>query len=100
MDNNTINMVNGYEDPDGRFRIAMNGMLGTVVTEFGLQVDFDGRWFINVAMPKEMGGSVEGLCRNFNGDIDDEMTVNGYNYNNDTSAFGSLFQTDDPSDAL
>ena len=94
-------MMQGYEDPAGRFRIVAEGLFAVLMTDFGLNVKYDGNWYISVSLPDEVRNTVDGLCRNFNGDRSDDYTVGGVDYSSNSSRasiMGSIFQVSDPED--
>ena len=102
LDNEIIDVTLGYTDPDGRFSIQTDGLQAMMSTQFGLVVHFDGDLFVQVALPAEVRGHVDGMCRDFNGDSQDEYTVDGVDYSGNASRdsiMGSLFQASDNNDA-
>ena len=102
LDNEIIDVTLGYTDPDGRFSIQTDGLQAMLSTQFGLVVHFDGDLFVQVALPAAVRGHVDGMCRDFNGDSQDEYTVDGVDYSGNASRdsiMGSLFQASDNNDA-
>ncbi|KAM7442293.1 hypothetical protein ABFA07_008721 [Porites harrisoni] len=60
------------------FQIIKGSFTITLVSQIGLQVQWDGNGFIEIHVPKSFMGKVCGLCGNFNGDSkDDFMLRNG-----------------------
>lgn len=60
------------------FQIIKDSFMVTLVTNIGLQVQWDGNGFIEIQVPRSFTGKVCGLCGNFNGNSkDDFMVKNG-----------------------
>ena len=60
------------------FQITKGSFTITLVSDIGVQVQWDGSGFIEIQVPKSFKGKVSGLCGNFNGNSKDEfMLKNG-----------------------
>uniref|UniRef100_A0A8C3SKN7 VWFD domain-containing protein n=1 Tax=Chelydra serpentina TaxID=8475 RepID=A0A8C3SKN7_CHESE len=66
-----------------------------VKTAFGLTVTFDGQNHIRVKVPATYGGSVCGLCGNFDGQDDNDMTMSNLLPAPTPSAFGRSWKARD-----
>lgn len=93
-----------FHDPTGqnRFVISMDGMNTRLETDFGLIVEFDGDWLINIQAPAEASGKVDGLCRQYDGDSTNEYILpDGTDVTDDPDGYsivGNFFQVPDPED--
>ncbi|XP_067316770.1 IgGFc-binding protein-like isoform X1 [Anolis sagrei] len=59
---------------DGNIEVAKSNDQLVVKTNFGLQVTYDHDGTVVVTLPSSYYGATCGLCGNFNGDADDDMT--------------------------
>ena len=57
------------------FQITKGGFTITLVSNLGVQVQWDGNGFIEIHVPKSLMGKVNGLCGNFNGNSKDDFTL-------------------------
>ncbi|CAB1446239.1 unnamed protein product [Pleuronectes platessa] len=61
----------------GRLSIIQSGIRGIIQSDIGVEVTFDWSTFIMVSLSSSYYGNVVGLCGNFNGKKDDELTAAG-----------------------
>nr|XP_061814216.1 IgGFc-binding protein-like [Nerophis lumbriciformis]XP_061814224.1 IgGFc-binding protein-like [Nerophis lumbriciformis] len=61
----------------GSLSITLQGMRGVLQTDFGISVTFDWSTLVMVSLSSSYYGNVAGLCGNYNGDKEDEMTTSG-----------------------
>ncbi|KAL9958062.1 hypothetical protein ACROYT_G035029 [Oculina patagonica] len=57
------------------FQITKGSFTITLVSDIGVQVQWDGSGFIEIHVPKSFMGKLCGLCGNFNGDTKDEFLL-------------------------
>ncbi|PFX24104.1 BMP-binding endothelial regulator protein-like isoform X1 [Stylophora pistillata] len=57
------------------FQITKGGFTITLVSNIGVQVQWDGNGFIEIQLPKSLMGKVNGLCGNFNGFSTDDFNL-------------------------
>ena len=58
-----------------QFQITKGSFTITVVSDIGVQVQWDGNGFIEIHVPKSFEGKVCGLCGNFNGNSKDDFML-------------------------
>ena len=76
---------------DKKLRIFKSGRYVQVWTKCGVQVNFDGRHAVSVAVPKTYSDSITGLCGNCNGDKnDDYRTKDGKDKRKDKDKYSSI----------
>ncbi|KAK1896268.1 IgGFc-binding protein [Dissostichus eleginoides] len=61
----------------GRISITASGIRGTLQSDFGVEVTFDWVTLLMVSISSSYFGNVAGLCGNYNGDPEDELTQAG-----------------------
>ncbi|XP_065813942.1 IgGFc-binding protein [Labrus bergylta] len=61
----------------GAISITQSGIRGTIGTQIGVEVSFDWSSFVSVILSSSYFGNVAGLCGNYNGDMEDELTTAG-----------------------
>lgn len=57
------------------FQITKGSFTITLVSNMGVQVQWDGKGFIEIRVPKSLMGKVDGLCGNFNGNSKDDFNL-------------------------
>ncbi|KAK2880802.1 hypothetical protein Q8A67_018070 [Cirrhinus molitorella] len=62
---------------EGQVSVFRSGWYAVVQTSFGLRVTFDWISFATVTVPSTYMGAVCGLCGNYNGNPEDDLTVKG-----------------------
>ena len=80
----------------------MNGRFIQLDTVFGLTVEFDGSSRATVKVPEVYGGEVEGICADFDGNPNNDLTTKeGVDVSGETNKYtlvGESWQVDDPTD--
>ncbi|XP_034005233.1 IgGFc-binding protein-like [Trematomus bernacchii] len=61
----------------GSISITASGIRGTLQSDFGVEVTFDWATLLMVSISSSYFGNVAGLCGNYNGDPEDELTQAG-----------------------
>ncbi|XP_029307092.1 IgGFc-binding protein-like [Cottoperca gobio] len=61
----------------GSISITQSGIRGTLQTDFGIEVTFDWATLVMVSISSSFYGNVAGLCGNYNGNKEDELTAAG-----------------------
>ena len=65
-------------------------------------MEFDGNWLATVKIPTDYNDQVEGLCSDYDGNPDNDLTTKGgvdvSGENDGDSVFGGSWQVDDPTD--
>ncbi|GCB82596.1 hypothetical protein scyTo_0022034, partial [Scyliorhinus torazame] len=93
-------LVNGilvnlpYALEDGKIIIYKSCRGATLETDFGLRVTYDWRSRISVTLPSTYTGSVCGLCGNFDGNRDNDLTTKDGKSTNNPTTFGKSWQVD------
>uniref|UniRef100_A0A673JYW8 VWFD domain-containing protein n=1 Tax=Sinocyclocheilus rhinocerous TaxID=307959 RepID=A0A673JYW8_9TELE len=62
---------------EGQVSVFRSGWSAVVQTSFGLKVTFDWNSFATVTVPSTYMGAICGLCGNYNGNPEDDLTVRG-----------------------
>uniref|UniRef100_A0A672JWE9 VWFD domain-containing protein n=1 Tax=Sinocyclocheilus grahami TaxID=75366 RepID=A0A672JWE9_SINGR len=62
---------------EGQISVFRSGWSAVVQTSFGLRVTFDWNSFATVTVPSTYMGAICGLCGNYNGNPEDDLTVRG-----------------------
>uniref|UniRef100_A0A672MAK9 VWFD domain-containing protein n=1 Tax=Sinocyclocheilus grahami TaxID=75366 RepID=A0A672MAK9_SINGR len=62
---------------EGQISVFRSGWSAVVQTSFGLKVTFDWNSFATVTVPSTYMGAICGLCGNYNGKPEDDLTVRG-----------------------
>ncbi|XDV31973.1 hypothetical protein PO909_002888 [Leuciscus waleckii] len=62
---------------EGQVSVFRSGWSAVVQTSFGLRVTFDWNSFATVTVPSIYMGAVCGLCGNYNGNPEDDLTIRG-----------------------
>ncbi|XP_068590666.1 IgGFc-binding protein-like [Cebidichthys violaceus] len=60
---------------EGRISITQSGIRGTILSDFGVEVTFDWSTLVMVSISSSYYGNVAGLCGNYNGDKEDDLTT-------------------------
>ncbi|KAM6936666.1 IgGFc-binding protein-like [Lycodopsis pacificus] len=60
---------------DGRISITQSGIRGTLWSDIGVEVTFDWSTLVMVTLTSSYYGNVGGICGNYNGDKEDELTT-------------------------
>ncbi|XP_038668944.1 IgGFc-binding protein-like [Scyliorhinus canicula] len=93
-------LVNGilvnlpYALEDEKIIIYKSCRGATLETEFGLRVTYDWRSRISVTLPSTYSDSVCGLCGNFDGKRDNDLTTKDGKSTNNPTTFGKSWQVD------
>ncbi|XP_056237753.1 IgGFc-binding protein-like [Seriola aureovittata] len=61
----------------GSISITQSGIRGTLETDIGVEVTFDWSTLVMVSISSSYYGNVAGLCGNYNGNTEDELTTAG-----------------------
>ncbi|XP_051922507.1 IgGFc-binding protein-like [Hippocampus zosterae] len=61
----------------GSISITESGVRGILMSDIGVTVTFDWSTLVMVSLSSSYYGNVAGLCGNYNGNKDDEMTIHG-----------------------
>lgn len=72
----------------GSISIIASGIRGVIQTELGIEVTFDWSTLVMVTLSSSFYGNVDGLCGNYNGQKEDELS-GGQRYANVTEWAGS-----------
>ncbi|XP_053124186.1 IgGFc-binding protein-like isoform X2 [Hemicordylus capensis] len=72
--------------------IYQKGWDTVIQTDFGLTVTFDWQSRLTVAVPNTYQGALDGLCGNFNGDREDDLTSAGGGSASDPAALGQSWR--------
>ncbi|XP_016349977.1 IgGFc-binding protein-like [Sinocyclocheilus anshuiensis] len=62
---------------EGQISVFRSGWSAVIHTSFGLKVTFDWNSFATVTVPSTYMGAICGLCGNYNGNPEDDLTVRG-----------------------
>ncbi|KAL7840269.1 hypothetical protein AOLI_G00255920 [Acnodon oligacanthus] len=91
-------MVNGlfvnlpFEKEEGRLSVFRSGYFGTVKTDFGMTVIFNWDSHVSITLPSTYSNMVGGLCGNWNGNQNDDMTMPDKTITTNPTAFGTSWK--------
>lgn len=75
VNNELVNLPVSIDSIDaGQVSVSRNGMFAVVTTAFGLKVSFNWVSSVYVTLPSNYMGAVCGLCGNYNGNPNDDLT--------------------------
>ncbi|KAK2830490.1 hypothetical protein Q5P01_018421 [Channa striata] len=60
---------------NGTVKLFQRGLFVVVETDFGLTIQYDWNEYLAITVPGSFAGSVCGLCGNFNGEKEDDLTT-------------------------
>ncbi|CAL8364796.1 unnamed protein product [Arctogadus glacialis] len=74
---------------NGKVILSQRGFSVVVETDFGLVVQYDWQQYFTITVPSEFAGKVCGMCGNFNGKQDDDLTIPSGAYAKDQQDMGN-----------
>merc|ERR1712168_912353 len=77
---------------NGKVRLFQSGLSVIMETELGLTVQYDWEQHLVINLPGSFAGKVCGLCGNFNGKAEDDMTTPSGSVASSTVAFGKSWR--------
>ncbi|KAK2154968.1 hypothetical protein LSH36_252g01036 [Paralvinella palmiformis] len=78
------------------FKITKNGLFTRFEAKDGLIVDFDGDWIGLIRVPDSYRDKIHGLCGNYDGDVNNDMTTSNNTLTTNYWEVGNSWQVDDP----
>ncbi|KAL7835924.1 hypothetical protein SRHO_G00282710 [Serrasalmus rhombeus] len=91
-------MVNGlfvnlpFEKKEGRLSVFRSGYFATVKTDFGMTVMFNWDSHVSITLPSTYRNMVGGLCGNWNGNQNDDMTMPNKIITTNPTVFGTSWK--------
>uniref|UniRef100_A0A3B4EHN3 VWFD domain-containing protein n=1 Tax=Pygocentrus nattereri TaxID=42514 RepID=A0A3B4EHN3_PYGNA len=91
-------MVNGlfvnlpFEKKEGRLSVFRSGYFATVKTDFGMTVIFNWDSYVSITLPSTYSNMVGGLCGNWNGNQNDDMTMPNKIITTNPTVFGTSWK--------
>ncbi|NWY54385.1 FCGBP protein, partial [Chionis minor] len=84
-----------YHRRDGKISVYRGGQEAVVKTDFGLVVTYDWRSHVTVVAPSTYASALCGLCGNYDGNAEDEMTMKNGQVTANPDAFGHSWKVTD-----
>eukprot|EP00063_Salmo_salar_P022787 XP_013997622.1 PREDICTED: IgGFc-binding protein-like [Salmo salar] len=80
---------------NGKLKLSQSGFSVVLETDFGLMVQYDWLKYLVVTMPRSLAGKVCGMCGNFNGKQDDDLTTPSGSLASNVVALGKSWRVSD-----
>ncbi|XP_060756261.1 IgGFc-binding protein-like isoform X2 [Neoarius graeffei] len=89
-----------FETEGGQLSIFHSGYFGVVKTDFGMKVKFNWHSYVELTLPSTYNNLVGGLCGNWNGNLNDDLTFPNKSITKNPTAFGNSWKARTDSDCL
>ncbi|CAN0168497.1 unnamed protein product [Lampetra fluviatilis] len=97
LDGVRINVPYYYSNGSAEFSVIRSGNFMRLLSDFELEVLYDGNSHATARLPASFAGALCGLCSNMNGDPSDDFVMRDGTHTTSASDFGNSWKTTDPS---
>ncbi|XP_062841259.1 IgGFc-binding protein-like [Trichomycterus rosablanca] len=84
--------VNLPFEKDSRLSVFLSGIFGVVKTNFGMNVRYNWDSYVSITLPSTYSNVMGGLCGNWNGDINDDLTFPNKSITTNPSEFADSWK--------